>query len=118
MAKKVYKRQYTKGDVAILEQYIRKLFREDAKSNLYIEVWHDKTERDCGNGDVHQLSPMSLEQMFNIADKYYNNATDGTGCVELIYQDSKGYADTILHIERDFSGILYDFYNEAKQASK
>lgn len=115
MAKKMYKRQYTDEDLAILEKYIRKLFKDDKKSSLFIEVWQDKIARDYGNSETYEISKMSLKQMFNLADRYYNNGTDGTGCVELIYQDGKGYADAIFHIERSFTGILYDFYNEAKK---
>ena len=105
MAKKMYKRVFTKDDIAMLECYVAKNGVE-----LFIETWEDKES----DGVVHAIKPPNLGVAIVWTDKYYNAVNSSNKSAELIVREKNGEYTCLYYISKNRSGLTYEALSYAK----
>lgn len=105
MSKKVFKRVFTKDDVAMLERYVAKNGVE-----LLIETWEDQE----ADGVVHTIKPPSLGIAIVWTDKCYDAISSSNKSAELLMRDKSGDYTCLYHISRNRSGLTYEVLKYAK----
>ena len=105
MAKKVYKRKYTKEDLNKLTDWMKKM-----GGQLFVEV----VDPSWGDGFTEEIQALYLEQAIKQTEKIYEQQQSSTVEVTLLFMDRKSSVYPVYKIEKQHEGIPFELLNFVK----
>lgn len=109
MAKKVYKKKYTKDDLSLLTDWIK-----NRTGKLYVEV----VNNDWNDGYTEPIQVLYLEQAIKQTEKIYEQQQTTNCEVSLLLMSSPTSVFTIYYIGNKHEGIPFQTLELAKMANK
>ena len=105
MAKKVYKRKYTKEDLNKLTDWMKK-----KGGQLFVEV----VDPSWGDGYTTEVNVLYLEQAIRQTEKIYEQEQSSTVEATLMFMDTRSTIYPVYHIDKNHEGIPFEIFDSIK----